>query len=138
MGIIFYLFSPDELEENWHFTRRLTCCWAEFAHLHRFAQQLQDTVCMQTSVQEALAKLHLLCARQRKCVQMRLQGPGMPDDKLLGCVQMVCPTTLSGEEHQVLRVLVVHLFGNFGNFGYKWYLHKKRVTFRIPPLQTSM
>jgi hypothetical protein len=34
---------------------------------------------------------------------MRLQGPGIPDDKLLGCVQMVGPTTLSGEEHQELR-----------------------------------
>jgi hypothetical protein len=43
-----------------------------------------------------------------KAAQMRLPGPGAPDDKLLGCVQMVCPTTFSGEarqEHLALQVL---------------------------------
>jgi hypothetical protein len=52
MGIIFYLFSPDELEENWHSTRRLTSCWADVCKLAYFAQGHLQTVCTQTTVQE--------------------------------------------------------------------------------------
>jgi hypothetical protein len=43
-----------------------------------------------------------------KAAQMRLHGPGLPDDKLLGCVQMVCPTTFSGEVHREHLALQVH------------------------------